>query len=553
MLASQRHGSAVTNDEDDNEAQLRATPTVPPSVSSQVTSVLELDDTHQSLRAVSIPKVAENLARLVVLAGERAGRKLTVDKELVFGRSRGVGLQLDDPQVSRRHGRIALGPEGWFLEDLGSRNGTTLNGIPAAGQMVVQFGDRVQVGDSLLLFTHHDPLEEQILEQQKLESIGRLGTGIAHDFNNLLGAVHSSLDYVERMNQQRTLDDAEVQACLADIRTAAKRASEMTRRLLGFARRAHRSYEPVDVAALASEVLKLLRRSFDRSIEIDGVIDDGLMVTGDRSHLHQLLMNLCINARDALPNGGRLTVEVTLATRDDMAMLPYRDRDAYTLVIVEDDGVGMDTETQSRLFEPFFTTKREGHGAGLGLATVYEVVDAHGGQIIVESEVGSGTRFRIYLPTHLPAENAAVSPPTPDMKPRGLAQSGPTLRILLVDDEDVMRRSSARLLRQIGHHVVQATNGQEALDAYAAAEVKPDVVILDMDMPILRGDECYAKLREMDPDVNAIVVSGYIGKDLYGELYEQGIIAVLDKPFEIAVLQSVLAKIKVRESNLPPI
>lgn len=539
-------------DDDDNEAQLRVTPTVPPSVGSQVTSVLEFDDTHQSLKAVSIPRVADNLARLVVLAGERAGRKLTVDKELVFGRSRGVGLQLDDPQVSRRHGRIALGPEGWFLEDLGSRNGTTLNGIPSTGQLSVQFGDRIQVGDSLLLFTHHDPLEEQILEQQKLESIGRLGTGIAHDFNNLLGAVHSSLDYVERMNQQRTLDDAEVQACLADIRTAAKRASEMTRRLLGFARRAHRSYEPVDVAALASEVLKLLRRSFDRSIEIHGAIDDELLVTGDRSHLHQLFMNLCINARDALPNGGRLTVQVTTATRDDMAMLPYRDREAYTLVVVEDDGVGMDADTQARLFEPFFTTKREGHGAGLGLATVYEVVDAHGGQIIVESEVGSGTRFRIYLPTHLPATDPSAPPLTPEMKPRSMAQSGPSLRVLLVDDEDVMRRSSARLLRQIGHDVVQATNGQEALDAYEQADVKPDVVILDMDMPILRGDECFARLKEMDPDVKAIVVSGYIGKELYGELYEQGIIAILDKPFEIAALQDVLAKITVRPSNLPP-
>ena len=539
-------------DDDDNEAQLRVTPTVPPSVGSQVTSVLEFDDTHQSLKAVTIPRVADNLARLVVLAGERAGRKLTVDKELVFGRSRGVGLQLDDPQVSRRHGRIALGPEGWFLEDLGSRNGTTLNGIPSTGQLSVQFGDRIQVGDSLLLFTHHDPLEEQILEQQKLESIGRLGTGIAHDFNNLLGAVHSSLDYVERMNQQRTLDDAEVQACLADIRTAAKRASEMTRRLLGFARRAHRSYEPVDVAALASEVLKLLRRSFDRSIEIHGAIDDELLVTGDRSHLHQLFMNLCINARDALPNGGRLTVQVTTATRDDMAMLPYRDREAYTLVVVEDDGVGMDADTQARLFEPFFTTKREGHGAGLGLATVYEVVDAHGGQIIVESEVGSGTRFRIYLPTHLPATDASAPPLTPEMKPRSMAQSGPSLRVLLVDDEDVMRRSSARLLRQIGHDVVQATNGQEALDAYEQADVKPDVVILDMDMPVLRGDECFARLKEMDPDVKAIVVSGYIGKELYGELYEQGIIAILDKPFEIAALQDVLAKITVRPSNLPP-
>ncbi len=387
-------------------------------------------------------------------------------------------------------------------------------------------------------------MQRRLFRANKLESVARLAGGIAHDFNNLLGAVHSSLDFVERMNQKRTLDDAEVQACLADIRTAATRASEMTRRLLGFARRAHRSHEPVNISALASEVLKLLRRSFDRSIEIHGDVGESLTVTGDRSHLHQLLMNLCINARDAQPEGGVLSVRVRIARPEDLAALPYRDKDEYILVMVEDEGVGMDPDTQARLFEPFFTTKREGHGAGLGLATVYEVVDAHGGQILVDSEVGKGTCFSVYLPMHKQGEVAPSKHARPGA--RHLWQAGPPLSILLVDDEDVMRRSAARLLRQIGHEVTQATNGEEALQVYTEMDPKPDIVILDMDMPVLRGDECFRRLRAMDPSVRAVVVSGYVEKDLYGRLFDQGVVAVLDKPFEIGRLQGVLRQIRPR-------
>lgn len=205
----------------------------------------------------------------------------------------------------------------------------------------------------------------------------------------------------------------------------------------------------------------------------------------------------------------------------------------------------MDEETQSRLFEPFFTTKHEGRGAGLGLATVYDVVDGHGGQILVESEVGKGTRFRVYLPQS--GELAEPLTPSP-VETRKLWQQGPPLRVLLVDDEDVMRRSAARLLRQIGHQVTQAVNGEDAVEVYKGFEPRPDVVVLDMDMPILRGDECFEQLKELDPDVRAIIVSGYIDKERYARLLDAGVLAILDKPFEIARLQGVLRQVAPREA-----
>ncbi len=317
----------------------------------------------------------------------------------------------------------------------------------------------------------------------------------------------------------------------------------MTGRLLGFARRSTRSHSSVDLSALAAEVLKLLGRTVGKQITLAGDLGESLVVTGDRSHLHQLLMNLCINARDALSEGGVLTVRVRMAEEKDLEVLPFRDHGQYVVVRVEDDGIGMDEETKARLFEPFFTTKREGHGAGLGLATAYEVVDAHGGHIDVRSAVGEGTCFSVLLPVRIGSERQTSrrGPVTP------LRQAGSDLSVLLVDDEPVMRRSVARLLRQIGHTVQQVEDGRAAVDYYASADPRPDVIVLDLDMPIMRGDEAFRLLREMDPDVCVVVASGYVDDALKLQLEDEGALAVLHKPFEIQTLQSILARVRPRE------
>ena len=501
------------------------------------------EETHRSLRPKAFPRDQNGkhgLARLVVLSGDRPGRKLTLTDEAVCGRSRSVTLHLDDAQVSRRHARVRRRGTGYLIEDLGSRNGTTVNGERIRAAVALRFGDRIQVGENLLLFTHHDPLEDQVLEKQKLEAIGRLGTGIAHDFNNLLGAVHSSLDFLDELPRTAELSDLEVKECLDDIRTATTRATEMTRRLLGFARRTRRSHGAVNISTIATEVTKLVRRTFDRSVHISDNVDSDLIVMGDRSHLHQLLMNLCINARDAMPTGGELTIRAALATRSELRRLPLRRRDEYVLITVADTGVGMDEETRKRLFEPFFTTKADEAGAGLGLATAYEVVDAHGGVIDVESRLGKGTTFSIFLPFGKgeadPLETLDSVEPLPNVE-----TERPPLRLLLVDDEDVMRRSAARLLRRMGHHVDEADDGLEAIRTYESAKIKPDLVILDLNMPVMGGEEAFRELRRYDPDVQVMVVSGYLEREKERRLRDAGAVAVLDKPFDAKTLRLVLA------------
>ncbi|MEM1415659.1 MAG: ATP-binding protein [Myxococcota bacterium] len=505
----------------------------------------ERDRTHQSLRTIPVVKPGGQLARMVVLAGDRSGRKVTVKDDFTIGRSSSCQLQLDDVQVSRQHARIDRSSGGYYLlGDLGSRNGTRVNGDRVHGSIALAFGDRIEIGESVLLFTHHDPLEEHILERQKLEAIGRLGTGVAHDFNNLLGAITSSLDYLAGLGPERALGEEDVRVCLDDIRQAGDRAAELTRRLLGFARRTHRSHGPVNASRLVREVHGLLSRTFDRSIEIVADATPGLRVLGDRGQLHQLLMNLAINARDAMPQGGKLTMAIRPATDDDGDVLPYYAHEAYVLMEVTDSGHGMDEETRKRIFEPFFTTKSPEGGAGLGLATVYEVVDTHGGHIDVKSAVGEGSTFRVWLPA---SEGSGDTADTADsFQPVGSVERGEPLFVMLVDDEAVMRRSAGRLLRQFGHEVVEVMDGLEAIERFALLTPRPDAVVLDVNMPRLGGEEAFARLRTLDPDLPVIFASGYLERELEKRLLDAGAVAVLEKPFEVEVMRALLAGIKPR-------
>ncbi|MEO0321420.1 MAG: ATP-binding protein [Myxococcota bacterium] len=503
----------------------------------------EQDRTLQSLRTAPVARPGGQRARLVVLAGDRPGRKLPVESALHLGRSSSSDLHIDDVQASRRHARIDRSSGGYFLlEDLGSRNGTRVNGEPVKGSVALAFGDRIEVGETVVLFAHHDPLEEQLVERQKLEAIGRLGTGIAHDFNNLLGAITASLDFLGELDGGTRIDDDDVRACLDDVRHAGDRAAELTRRLLGFARRTHRRPASVNLSRLVDELHGLLSRTFDRAIAIELDAAPAVRVLGDRGQLHQLLMNLAINARDAMAEGGTLRLVLRHATEADLAALPYRDRDAYVLLEVHDTGVGMDEETRKRIFEPFFTTKSPEGGAGLGLATVYEVIDTHGGHVQVESAKGAGTTFRIWLPTGTREEG--VTTDTADHVVHLMRWDRThTLRVLLVDDEALMRRSARRLLVQFGHSVDEASDGLEALERFRNSTPPPDAVVLDINMPRLGGVETFERLRALDATLPVIFASGYLEPDLERRLLEAGALAVLEKPFKIEVMRGLLAAV----------
>jgi len=478
----------------------------------------------------------EEQARIVVLAGKLAGDKYAIGEELTLGRGEKADVQVDDTLVSRVHVRIFQHENGSYLiEDLASRNGTQVNGMGVT-RRVLTYGDRIQIGSSLLLFAHHDPMEEQVAQRRKLEAIGRLGTGVAHDFNNLLGAVKSSIDFLNGLPGETKVSDPDVREAFNDIRSAAAAATEMTSRLLGFAREVERSHTEVDLSELCHHVVQLARRTFHRGIAIEARIDRGLKVSGDRGQLHQLLMNLLINARDAMPNGGKLKLSAKKADPVDLEKAPLNPLVAHAIVTVEDTGIGMDDATRERAFDPFFSTKGDQVGAGLGLAAVYEIAKAHNGHITLHSVPNRGSEFQVVFP--LTSERSVPTQPSlPAIKlPRT------QLLILLVDDEDVVRRSAGRVVRQSGHRVIFARSGEEALRIYDETQPRPDLVLMDLNMPGMTGDQAFKKLKEVDPEAPVVFVSGYWDRDLERELRGMGALGFVQKPYEAATLRDAIVQ-----------
>ena len=477
--------------------------------------------------------------RLVVVLGQEAGRKQVVIDTVLIGRASDCQIRLEDSEVSRRHCLVGRQGGEYVLEDLGSRNGTSVNGAPVR-RHVLRYGDRIQVGRStVLLFTHHDPLKEALLQRQKMEALGQLGAGIAHDLNNLLGALTASMQHLQSMPGQRTLSDAEVYECHEDIASAITTARDLTKRLLRFARRGeHKQSAAVGIEELVTDVAQLVRRSSHASLRVLTETEPGLAVRGDRTELHQALMNLCLNARDAMPGGGTLTLRAERLEAMDAAEMGLLARGPLVCISVIDTGVGMDEHTRERIFEPFFSTKKQG-GSGLGLTTVYEIVGSHGGQLDVTSELGAGSIFRLLIP---------LSADTPAVKSRGVPRvtqasegNDRTGVVMLVDDQDLVRRAAGRLLKAAGHEVVLASGGREALARYYAGP-RPDVVILDLDMPDMCGDECWRRLREIDPKVRAFFLSGSCDERKRQTLLRDGALGFLEKPVDASVLRDAVSR-----------
>ena len=472
-------------------------------------------------------------ARLIAIAGSQAGRKFKIGDLAVIGRGGDTAVTLEDPEVSRNHARVSKSDVGaYLLEDLGSKNGTQVNGLPITRHLL-SFGDKIQVGPHvMLLFAPFDPIEDQLLQRQRLEALGRVGAGVAHDLNNMLGAIGASIDFLSKLPTERTLSSEEVRECFEDIRLAAGQATDLTRGILKFARGRAQAHSPVDLSGLCSDVMRLIRHTFDRAIQIESKIYPGLSVRGDQAELHQVLMNLCLNARDAMPQGGVLRVSASAVTPHSVVLPEQLNASAPHLVLsVEDTGVGMDEATRARIFEAFFTTKREGAGFGLGLATVKEVVTFHGGQIQIQSEEGKGTRFLVFLPMH---QSHAVS--TSITGAHEAQQSSSRGLILLVDDEEVVRRSFARLLRQAGHVVVEAPDGVKAVEAYRNSFPRPHLVILDLDMPVLTGEETQERLLKVDPGARILFVSGHDEPSRESAVHARGALGFLRKPCKVNVL-----------------
>jgi two-component system, cell cycle sensor histidine kinase and response regulator CckA len=368
--------------------------------------------------------------------------------------------------------------------------------------------------------------EEQLRQAQKMEAIGRLAGGVAHDFNNLLTAI---IGYTDLVREKLAPEDP-VAHDVGEIRKAADRAAALTRQLLAFSRKQFLSPEVLDLNSIVSGMLPMLPRVIGEHIETTtSLAPDLRRVKADPSQMEQVLVNLVLNARDAMPMGGHLAIETSNVELDEERIASERlnlDAGAYVMLGVRDTGSGMDAETRDRVFEPFFTTKAKGKGTGFGLPTVYGIVDQSGGAISLDTAPGRGTSIRIYLPV----TSSEEEPARPEVSPPKLNDTG-TETLLLVEDNDAVRELAVHALRKRGYTVHEARNAEEAIEWSLNSRIKPHLLVTDVVMPGLSGPNLAARLLQENPRLKVLYMSGYTddATAVHGAFW--GGIPLLQKPF----------------------
>jgi len=383
----------------------------------------------------------------------------------------------------------------------------------------------------------HKKMEERLRESQKMEALGRLAGGVAHDFNNLLGVMTGFSDLLSNSLPS----NAKVLRRLASIKKAGQRGAELTRQLLAFSRTQVLSPSELDLNELVSEAEKMLPPLLGEDIELKVVFGSELRtVVADSGQILQVLLNLAMNARDAMPRGGVLTIKTANVEPEKVPgpREPVLSK-SYVAFSVSDTGVGMDSGTQARIFEPFFTTKAIGDGTGLGLATVYGIVKQSNGYIFVESEPGQGTRFDVYLPCVSQAAQGLVTEPSQE----AVAQLRGTETILVVEDEALLCDVVSETLIESGYHVLTATNGQEALAIAQKYQGPIHAVITDVVMPKMSGPEMAKQLTAVRPEAKILYISGYTNSPRGAFHFLDTEATIVEKPFEIVTLTRKLREV----------
>jgi PAS domain S-box-containing protein len=450
-----------------------------------------------------------------------------------YSREEFLALRIEDlrpvEDVAALHRHLTTMPSGYHAAGTWrhrKKDGTLIE-VETSGHGITFAGRRAQqvvIND----VTERKQLEEQFRQAQKMEAVGRLAAGVAHDFNNLLTAILGTTDL---MLEDLPADDADREGLL-DIRRAAERAAVLTRQLLTFSRQQVVSPQVLRLNDLVLELEKLLRRLLGEDVAVRVTLaPDCGGVKADTGQLEQVIVNLAVNARDAMPNGGQLTIETKNVDLDadyptDRVTIPAG---RYVMVAVTDTGTGMDAGTKARIFEPFFTTKPVGKGTGLGLATVYGAVKQSGGFIWLYSEVGQGTSFKIYLPRVDAVERQAVAEDA-------VASLDGSETVLVAEDEDAVREIIEKALQARGYRVMVARDGREALGLAGGHAGHIDVLVTDVVMPDMNGRELSTRLTEVRPRMKTLFLSGYTDDAILQHGVLEAGVSFLQKPFSLVAL-----------------
>jgi len=378
-------------------------------------------------------------------------------------------------------------------------------------------------------------LQRELSQAQKMEGLGTLAGGIAHDFNNILGIILAHTSLFPIMSSDPVKQDQSIAA----ITKAVQRGSSLVRQILLFARKTEAAIHPEPVNEIIRELRRMLVETFPKTILIEERLTEELPpVAADRTQIHQVLLNLCVNARDAMEEGGTLTISTKMVEELEVRMRFHEASGAYVRVDVCDTGSGIDAEIVSRIFEPFFTTKGPGKGTGLGLSLVYSIVQGHKGFVDVESAPGIGTQFHVYLPVQ-----SASMVQRSEEDGVDAAILGGSERVLLVEDEDLLRAVMANALRQHGYSVLEASDGEEALEVFGESGKDIDLVLSDIGLPKLSGIELFRRLKERSPGLVEILATGYIEPEDRSRLLGEGVKAFIEKPYEISKVLSAVRSI----------
>jgi len=419
-----------------------------------------------------------------------------------------------------------LNDETFFEEMIGlKKNGGEfpINFAVSSRKQNGELGSIIVIND----ITEQKKLQENLLHAQKLESIGTLAGGIAHDFNNILSGIIGNISLLK----MKLNNDNKIYSILDTMEKISQRGAGLTKRILSFARKGKKllNYDPIFLNEVVAEVEQIISKTIDKKVEIKISHDEDLWaIYGDWSQMEQIIMNLIVNAKDAISNNGSIEIKCENIIIDKNLNIDYPELDAgnYVFLSVKDTGSGIKREIMDRIFEPFFTTKEVGKGTGLGLSIVYGIIKDHDGYIFVESEENEGTAVKIFLPAKI--ENSKLK----DMEQIEIIQKG-SGKILIVEDEVFIRKMLEEILIELNYTVLIASNGVEAIEIFKRHVHDIDLVILDLIMPKLNGEETYKFLKKIKPDVKVLFTSGYSDKNIDLNYLDDQYINFIPKPYSM--------------------